>query len=84
MSAGPLKIQGPTGALTWIQIMENILTVKHLKEKAVKELPWIPGQSEDNVRLTLDGTMLEDSTPLFDCKFLPSSAIHLVLRVRGG
>ncbi|KAK2863054.1 hypothetical protein Q5P01_002587 [Channa striata] len=84
MSDGPLKILGLTGSPTWIQTMDNMLTVKQLKAKAVKEFPWTPGQTEDNVRLTLDGKALEDSTPLLECKFLPSSALHLVMKVHGG
>ncbi|KAF3697860.1 hypothetical protein EXN66_Car013541 [Channa argus] len=87
MSNGSVQVFGPTGAHTWIQMMDiniSYLTVKQLKEKAVKNLPCIPGQSEDNVQLTLDGRMLEESTPLFDCKFLPTSTIHLVLKVHGG
>ncbi|KAK2863052.1 hypothetical protein Q5P01_002585 [Channa striata] len=57
-----VKIHSPTGERTWIKLSPDVKTVKQLKEKAVKELPWIPGQGEDNVRLTLDGKTLEDST----------------------
>ncbi|KAK2863049.1 hypothetical protein Q5P01_002582 [Channa striata] len=90
MSDGPVQMYrslptyGPTGEKTLIQLNPDVKTVKQLKEKAVKELPRIPGQTEDNVRLTLDGKTLEDSSLLFECKFLPASAIHLVVKVHGG
>ncbi|KAF3697855.1 hypothetical protein EXN66_Car013536 [Channa argus] len=76
----------PTGEATKIHLSSG-MTVQQLRDKAVDETHRIPGFKcvrADDVRLTLGGSTLENSSPLSMFRILPSTVIHLVLRVHGG
>ncbi|KAK2863050.1 hypothetical protein Q5P01_002583 [Channa striata] len=73
-----VPVFGPAGERTWIHLRDN-MTVKQLKEKLVEQLARIPGPIMDNVRVTLNGNMMDQSLPLSECKFLPSCAFHFAL-----
>ncbi|KAK2863042.1 hypothetical protein Q5P01_002575 [Channa striata] len=76
----------PTGEATRIPTNSN-MTVQQLRDEVVNETHKIPGFKcvrADDIRLTLEGSPLDNSSPLSKLRILPSSVIHLVLRVHGG
>ncbi|KAK2863044.1 hypothetical protein Q5P01_002577 [Channa striata] len=76
----------PTGEATRIPTSSG-MTVQQLRDEVVDKTRGISGFKcvrADDVRLTLKGSPLDNSSPLSKFRIRNSSVIHLVLRVHGG
>ncbi|XP_028994763.1 polyubiquitin-like [Betta splendens] len=76
----------PTGEAASFPLSDT-MTVEQLRDKAVDQTRRKPGfncVSANNARLIFEGKTLENPSSMSGLKLLPSSVLHLTLRVHGG